>query len=122
MASDGSDARPGVEPKGEPPHSVVDSCQEVAQLLGIAAPEGASNLEQAQWLRWWEASAQAARSMSAETIATLKAARWWPPVTAHQIEATAPVIVLRTLRPGLSGVLTADVQSPTENDTSASIP
>jgi hypothetical protein len=111
MASDGSDARPDAKPQGAPPHSVMDSCREVAQLLGIVAPVGASELEQIQWLKWWEASARAAQSMSAGDIATLKEGRWWPPLTAHQIDQTVPEIVRRTLRPGLFDVLTSDAQS-----------
>jgi hypothetical protein len=78
---------------------MMERCQEIAAVLGIAAPAGASESEQAQWIDWWEASARAAGSMSAEVVAALKAGRWWPPLTARQIDEPAPLIVRRTMRP-----------------------
>jgi hypothetical protein len=81
-----------------------DDARRMAEVLEIAAPEQAHAHELQQWVSWWKASYEAARSLSDEQKHYLKGGGWWPPLTAAQIESNAPDIVRRTQRPGLYDV------------------
>ncbi len=78
-----------------------DEARRIAEVLEIAAPEQASADELQQWVSWWKASCETARGLSDEQRDYLKSGGWWPPVSAAQIENSAPDIVRRTQRPGL---------------------
>lgn len=80
---------------------VNDEARRIADVLEISAPKQASEEELRQWVSWWRGSYEMALGMSGEMKEYLKSGRWWPPVTAEQIENCAPDIVRRTQRPGL---------------------
>jgi hypothetical protein len=88
-------------------------CREInriAQVLEINAPAKATAEERRQWIAWWKSSCTMAETVTDEYKAYLKNGGWWPPLSANMV-AAAPLIVLRTSRPGLY----ADEGQPTDN-------
>ncbi len=73
----------------------------IACVLEIAEPPAANADEMRERVEWWKPSYRAARRLSDEQKAYLKQGGWWPPVAAHQIDRTAPAIVLAAARPAL---------------------
>lgn len=64
---------------------------DTAAAIGIEPPPAGTPADELRaWLDWWKGSAGAASRLTPDQVAALKAGRWWPPVTAHQVNTLGP--------------------------------
>jgi hypothetical protein len=92
----------GVGMGDNPTTDLKDEARHIAEVLEIAVPDQATTDELQQWVLWWRESYEAARGLPEKQRLYLQSGGWWPPVTAAQLANSAPDIVRRTRRPGLS--------------------
>ena len=73
------------------PETLAAAVAQTAILLGIdPPPAGTQAADLRAWLDWWKPSADVAARLTPSQVASLKAGRWWPPVTAHQVNTMGP--------------------------------